>query len=253
MVIHGQTGLYLSGIASVVVAPQQSVAEKEKEMGRSGCSVFRTLFAVLVVLVMCQTLLLADEGVPQEVLNAARQGIATFVKNPQTKNLASLGFVRKAQIDEAAYGQGFPVCYVPPDLLLAADANQVTEALIVPTNMWQFLVMSEGAAVSVLTVDYFKGQWTPVSIGASGLASELAALTEAWPQSAGYRYKLVRVYQAKAYFVQISLDEKSIGAVPLTSARLAMNLDDQRFNPLDVRGIDEILLKLRPLVRMNME
>jgi hypothetical protein len=95
--------------------------------------------------------------------------------------------------------------------------------------------------------------WTPVSIGAAGLAKELQAVIEAWPVSSGYSYRLIRVYQAKAEFIELSHSDKVIGIVSLGSLNAAIGARKKVFDPADIRDPIDILSALRPAVQMNLQ
>jgi hypothetical protein len=217
-------------------------------------TLFKALFIVLLLLVVQPPLLFSsDEAPPAAVAAAAEQGVRIFVKDPEVQNLHLFGLSGKEQIDKAALGQGFQVFSIPPDRLINQDASQNIDTLAASTNTWQFLIVTGGKAASLLTVNFFNGQWTPVSIGASGLATEVAALLKTWPSSAGYRCKLIKVYQAKSDFMEIFQGEKSLGVVPFTSGRIAMGLEERDFNPSDLRDSREILSKLLPVVKTNVQ
>ena len=215
---------------------------------------FKALLIMSLFLMIQPSLLFSsDQAPPPAVANAAEQGVRIFVKDPQARNLNLYGLSDKEQADKAVLGQGFQVFSIPPDLLFSRESSQDTDVPAVSTNTWQFLIVTGGKAASLLTVNFFNGQWTPVSIGASGLAVEVAALLEAWPSSAGYRCKLIKVYQAKSDFMEILQGERSLGIVPFTSCRIAMGLEDRDFNPSDLRDSREILSKLRPVVKTNVQ
>ena len=195
----------------------------------------------------------SDEMPSQEIIGAAQEGIRTFLKVPRRQNLHKLGFLSQKAIDEAVLGEGFRIFTLPPDRLLSTDPPQDIDSLVLPTNMWQFLIVTEGKATALLTVDLVKNRWTAVSIGGSGLAAQLEILLETWPASAGYRYRLIKVYQAKSDLIEILQGGKIIGLVPFTSARIATGLEKRDFNPLDLHDPAEMIEKLRPIVRMNIQ
>jgi hypothetical protein len=217
-------------------------------------SAFKTLFIILLILMTHPPFSFSSDAIPyREIVSAAQQGIETFVRGPRVQNLHKFGFFNQRQIDEAALGEGFQVFTIPPDWLLSQESPKDMNALALPTNLWQFLIVTGGKSTSLLTVDLFNDRWTAVSIGASGLATELEILLNAWPLSAGYHYRLLRVYQAKSDFIEILQGGRTIGVVPFTSCRMAMNLENREFDPLDLHDPTEILTKLQPIVRMNIQ
>jgi hypothetical protein len=219
----------------------------------------RTFFKSLIVVGFILTFQMpffssADETTPsKDILDAAQLGIEIFFKDPRVKDLPEFGFSSREEADNATLGKGFRVFRVPPDSLLKEGASEDFYSLAVPTNLWEFIVVSGGKAKVLLTVDLMNGKWTPVGIGAAGLAKEMNRALEAWPVSDGYQYKLIRVYQAGSNFFGLSLGEKDIGIIPFTSARMAMDLRERGFDPLDLYNSKDVLSRIRPVVRKNIQ
>ncbi len=190
---------------------------------------------------------------PDDINNAARQGIAVLLKESRSSHIGRLGFESQADVDNAELGEGFQVFTIQPDKLLDESSSQELSDLVIPTSQWQFLILAKGNAKALLTVDLVNGKWTPVSIGSAGLARQLSDLLTAWPAASGYRYRLVRVYQAQSDFIELSQAGKKIGILPLTSLLAATKKGERKaFNPRDLRNPKEVLSELRPVVRENM-
>ncbi len=195
----------------------------------------------------------SDELPSPEIVNAAREGIKTFIKDTRIENLHRFGFLNQKEVDEATLGEGFQIFTISPDTLLKDETSQDLHLMAVPTTLWQFLIVTDGKAVSLLTVDYINNKWTAVSIGASRLAKQLSKFIETWPLSKGYHYRLIRVYQATADLIELSQEEKVIGIVPLRSGRIAMGLERKDFDPRDLYYSSNVLTKIRPVVRNNIQ
>lgn len=227
--------------------------ERVTDMKSIKTEVLRKLI-VLFVVVMLPSVVAAG-GIPStEVVIAAREGLTTFLHEINTQNLDRFGFYSQGDITGAELGMAFQVFTIPPDKILNYDPSiSDLSSMIVPTNLWQFLIISYGNPKSLLTVDFFNDQWTPVSIGASGLAMQLSKIIEAWPASAGYQYRLIKVYQAKSDLLEISLGDQVIGIVPLLSARMALGFEKRDFDPLDLGNSRNILINLMPAVEKNIQ
>jgi hypothetical protein len=195
----------------------------------------------------------ADESIPSEILDSAKQGIRIFIKDPRVTDLQRFGFSSQKEIDGTTLGMGFQVFKVPPESILKEGISQDFYSMVVPTNLWEFIILSGGEAKVLITVDLMNGKWTPVSMRAAGLSKEMNKAIETWPASTGYRYKFIRVYQAKSDFLGLSLGEKIIGIIPFTSARMAMGLKEREFDPLDLYNSEDVINKIRPEVRKNIE
>jgi hypothetical protein len=209
---------------------------------------------VFFLVVVLPSALAANEIPSTEVVMAAREGLTTFLHEIKAQNLDRFGFYSQADTSSAQLGAAFQVFTIPPDKILNYDpSSSDLSSMIVPTNLWQFLIVSQGNPRSLLTVDFFNDQWTAVSIGASGLAMQLKKITEAWPASAGYRCKLIKVYQAKSDLLEISLGDKVIGIVPLLSARMALGFEKEDLAPLGVQDSRNILINLKPIVEKSIQ
>jgi hypothetical protein len=211
------------------------------------------------VITLCIPLLsFAADKPPTDIHRAADDGLKIFLKNKPMGTRQHLGFEKQGDVDTAVLGQGFPIFTIPPDRFLNGDPAQDLQSLMVPTGFWQFLIMSGGVPKALLTVDMVNGVWTPVSIGAAGLASELGKLIEAWPSSEGYSYRIIRVYQAKSDFAELSKDGKIIGVVPFGSSlvstrKMAQGGIVQQYSPRNIRDAKDLLIDLRPAVMRNLQ
>jgi hypothetical protein len=222
---------------------------KEKKMKRLICHmlIISSIFTFHI-----SSAFSADE-VPLDIIDAAQKGIKAFLGAAQEQSLHQFGFLRREDADEATLGEGFPVYTVSPEALLNNENTLDLDELATPTSIWQFLIMTQGTATTLLTVDFMNDKWTAVSIGASGLAKELYKLLETWPPSAGYQYKLIRIYQGKSELIEIWKGDKVIAIIPSTSARVAFGIEDPNFDPLDVYDSTHVLTNLRSIVRETIQ
>jgi hypothetical protein len=217
----------------------------------------RVLLAV--VMMLCLPLpVFAMDVPPGEVSRAADEGLTTFLKDKPTSARQYLGFQMQEDIDAAVLGQGFPIYTIPPATFLNGDLSQDLQSLIVPTGFWQFLIMSGGATKALLTVAPVNGVWTPVSIGAAGLAREIGTLMETWPPSDGYSYRIIRVYQAKSDFAELFKDGGVVGVVPFgsslaTTRGSAQGGAVQQYSSTTILYAKDLLISLRPAVISNLQ
>jgi hypothetical protein len=202
--------------------------------------------SVFVFLIFSGIFGLLAEKPPVEVVQAARAGICDFM-NAGTSS-GNFPASAKASSDNTVIGHGFQIYTVPPAAL--AVSSELTP-IIAPTALWRFVVMANGKPVSLVTVAQVQGNWTAVSMGGAQLAPEVNAVMEQWPAAKGYAYRFIRVYQARADFIEISMNGKLIGFVPLTASRLAFGLE----GPFDAGALlqsSEIVVPLRRLVNEKM-
>lgn len=216
---------------------------------------FSNLMIIAFVSILQVIFVSSAKGMPpEEVVSAAEQGLISFSQNIPSQNLSQLGFLSQDEISKSQLGEAFQVYTIHPNDLLNFGQNisDIT-SLLTPANLWNFLILVNGQAKAVLTVDFFNDQWTAVGIGSSGLAIQLQKTIESWPLSSGYQYKLIRIYQARADFIEISQDGKVIGLIPLTSGRIAMGLADRNFNASDLHSPENILAGIISIVKENLQ
>ncbi len=207
------------------------------------------LVFVFILLMPCITV---GESPPYDIKNTAKEGVTVFLNDSRSSHLHRLGFESQADVDNAELGDGFHVFTIQPNKLLNETAVQDLDDLVAPTTQWQFLIRVRGKAKALLTVDLVNGKWVPVSIGSAGLAKQLSDVLEAWPTTSAYQYKLIRVYEAQADFIELSQEGKKIGILPLTSLLTAIKAGEKNtFDPRDLRHSTEVLTDLRPVVREN--
>jgi len=216
-------------------------------------AVLKKLVAIFFVVIL-PSVVTANETPSTEVVVAAVEGLNTFLHEINAHNSGGFGFSSQADVAGAELGVAFQVFTIRPDKILSYDPSiSDLSSMIVPTNQWQFLIISQGKPKSLLTVDFFEGQWTAVSIGASGLAMQLSKITEAWPASDGYSCKLIKVYQAKSDLLEILRGDTVIGVVPLFSARIALGFEKKDFDPLDLQDSKNIVINLKPIVEKSLQ
>jgi len=186
-----------------------------------------------------------------DIVQAATDGLAIFVKNKPGARIGHFGFASQADIDSAELGAGFQLFTIQPDLLNASTSLDF-QNLVTPINQWWFPIVVGGVNKALLTVALIEGKWTPVGIGASRLGAALAGLTAAWPQAAGYAHRFIRVYQAESDFVEMSQDGSIMGIVPLSSLLRAQKENAElTFDAGVLRGQEEILSDLRAAISQH--
>ncbi|MCM2356852.1 MAG: hypothetical protein NDI77_01775 [Geobacteraceae bacterium] len=211
-------------------------------------------FLMILVLALSAPYLAAAGGAPSDdIKRAANEGIAVFLKDSRIGGLHRLGFESRADIDSAELGEGFQIFTIHPSKLLDESVSMDFQSLVAPTNQWKFLVVTGDKANALLEVNFVDGKWIPVGIGASVLAKELSGFLAAWPASSGYQYRFIRVYQATSDLLELSLEGKVLGIIPLTSLIVKKERPRGVFDLRDLRAPSAVLMDLRPVVRQNMQ
>ncbi len=188
-------------------------------------------FSLFVVLIFSGCFGLLAETVPLEVYRAAQKGICDL----------PTGLSTSTALENPTVHHGFQVYTVPPLKLLK---NPGLSSILAPTGLWRFVVLNQGQPVSLITVAEIDGQWRAVSIGGTQLAVEINKVMERWPTKQGYNHRFIRIYQAKADFIEISSNARSIGFVPLTASRLAFGMSGE-FDPAALLHDSEIMPPLQ--------
>jgi hypothetical protein len=205
--------------------------------------IISSLALIVLALIFFSTACSASD-VPDDIRKAADNGINIFFKDSRMTGLNNLGFNNQADLDSAYAGEGFQLYAISSDRLLNESFVQDLSAMAVPTNQWLFIVHSTDGPRALLTVDIMNSKWTPVSIGAAGFARELSAIMTAWPESDGYSYRVIRVNEAGAIFVELSQGGNIVGLVP-------PGLRDGVYGPSAIKTSIDVLPDLKRSVEEN--
>lgn len=181
---------------------------------------------------------------------AAAAGISSLLHDSTT--IGHLGLSSRVSVEAATIGHGFQV-HTTSFGKSATSTAVTTPEIIKPTNLWQFILLSADNATALVTVDLVNSQWTAVSVGAAGLAKELQQVVQAWPASSGYDLQLITIYQAMCEFVKVSRYGTDVGIVPLTSARLALNMQDGAFDPYITLPEAVVMNKVGEIISLGIE
>lgn len=206
------------------------------------------LAAITAGSVFAQPLLASGVVQEQGIADAARQGLAGFVK----QNLAEYGVrlpdgfplsvADGRELASLRLGRGFPVYSVNPQRLLAADAD--LSGLMAPTGSWRFVALSGSRPVGLVTVEKVEGRWQAIAFG----AAELAKNVEAAQAGYGGQTRFLRVYQAQSDFLEVAQADGKPRFAALMSARETLSLKKQ---PALLDGAD-LIEPLRAAVRANL-
>jgi len=209
---------------------------------------YKSLSLILFTLILVTTIIPAADTPPADVLKAARDGLCRLVTADASGDITHRALSSAAADNNLS--QGFQIYTLSPGQLLQKKG---LEGMLTALNMWRFIIFRNNQPASLLTVAPVNGQWQAVSLGGAKLATETAAVMTQWPQSQGYTYRFVRVYQAQADFMQISRAGKTIGIVPLTASRMAFGISG-KFDPAAMLSDSEVETKLREIVtqRINL-
>jgi hypothetical protein len=160
------------------------------------------------------------------------------------------GFVDLEKYQSFQLGEGFRVHTVHPKNLLE-DSGLALQKMIVPLDMWRFIVLENSQPKGLLTMAKVEGQWQAVSFGAADLAAEIQTVKNAWPKEDGFGFRFVRIYQARSDFMEIRKAGESLGYAPLAAAKLSLSLQNFQLEPAVLLHDSEILEPLKRLVKQT--
>lgn len=214
---------------------------------------FRMFFLFGVVLLVVNSQIPAShaafEVASEEMEQVAREGIISFLGESSPKELTLFGFADTAEVRSATIGEGFEILAAQPKDLKEGQKLESLASITQPAAQWVFVVYASGKPACLITLAQVDGKWAAVSIGGSGLSKELHLLTQSYPKSRGYAYKLVRVYQVRADFVEVYKDSKSQGAVAMISGRIITGNQNDPFDPEKLMQPEKIVDTITPIVR----
>lgn len=190
---------------------------------------------------------ISAEEIPSAAKIAAKEGLLAFLKAIPAEELEYFNFAEQGEVDQAKLGDPFMIYTISPDQILNYAVGTDVESIITPTNVWLFPVISNGAARTLLTMDFMDGNWRAVSIGGSGVAKEWDTIIRDSSVEGEPIYKFVRIYQAVADLVLVS-DMQESRMVPLKSACISLELEEKEtYEP------SKIILGIQETVRQNLE
>jgi hypothetical protein len=169
------------------------------------------------------------------------------------QDINKYGFSNIKEMDQATLGNPFRVYTLSPEKIINYQKSHNFSSAISPTTMWFFPVLCNGAAKTLLTVDFMGDEWRAVAIGSSGLAKQLGEVIKKWPESEGYGLKFVRVFQARSDLIALSHEGK-VKIKPLNSAEASMQLGKKGISTHErLYDTSEIMQKLSPVVIKNIK
>jgi hypothetical protein len=188
----------------------------------------------------------ADNGA---AMQAAKRGLAQFAEHQQATRPGTspqdfpLDITDVGDLKQATIGHGFEIYTVDPKELLArGDLSSLAK----PTGEWRFVVSLRGKPIGLATVQKVNGRYETVAYGGAVLAKDVDAAMAAHGNSTRSNMRFIRVYQARADFLEVDRAKFA----PLHSARESL-LMKKAGNQL-VDGA-ELLEPLRAAVKANIE
>jgi len=188
--------------------------------------------------------------VPDAVTTAAQDGLHPFWEGIPGGDMERYGFPPGSDFENVSLGQPYRVMTISPETLFAYKAGDDIRSMLRATTMWFFPILHKGTPGAILTVDIMDDQWKAVAIGNAGLAAQLHELEQAWPENGGYEKVLVRIFQATSD-IMIVINRGAVEVVPLESARISLDLFAPDRMAFDSWRADEIVYRLIPVVRAN--
>jgi len=214
----------------------------------------RFILVALIFALTAPCLATAGDAPSNDIRNAAKVGMKTFLRPERLDYLHEHGFESQDDIDNAELGEGFEIYTIQPDKLLDESTPQDLQSLVTSTNHWSFLIRVGGKAKTVVTVGLVDGKWTPVEYGSSGFAETMSAFLATWPASSGYEYRYIRVYQVPTSLIELSNGGKFVGIIPSSSLlELATKRPIKEYDPKIMINMKDALAALRPAVKWNIE
>jgi hypothetical protein len=190
------------------------------------------------------------ETAPPEVLQAATNGLGSFLNAIPNQEMHLYGFTNREEIAQATLGKPFRIYTISPDEIINYRMEKKLAKLISTTNLWIFPVYSLGKVRALLTIDLMNGKWQAVAFGSSELAKRLDMLVNNLPKN--YENRFVRIYQAKSDFIVLFKGDTA-KMVPLTSAEVSLQLSKKTGGSYDMYEPSEVIPRLIPLIKENLK
>jgi hypothetical protein len=180
---------------------------------------------------------------PKEVSTAAEQGLSRFLSGDFPNDVFNFADWKKPGL-----GFGFEVFTLAPGTQWPADEELDLHAGVTTTGEWRFVIENDNKPVALITIANVDGKWMTVGISARDLSEEVVGVTKEWSEDKGYDLRFIRLFKAKADFMEIRKGQKVVGFVPFKSARIALGLDSEYFTPDTVLSNSDVVIPLREIL-----
>ena len=146
----------------------------------------KSKYLPILLLVLFIALQVGAQDVPQEVVQAADEGLPVFLSLITPSQMEDFGFSENDNLDDAVLGRPFQQYLIyNADVIHYKDGDTIYDVLTEPI-MWHFPVMIGDESKCLLGVDKIDDNWEAVSIGAALLAQRVDLARRVWPILEGY-------------------------------------------------------------------
>jgi hypothetical protein len=190
-----------------------------------------------------------ESTVPQEVWDAANEGLGPFLQAIPADNSEVYGFPASGNLEQATLAQPYRVMTILPEALFGLTATDDIRSAVTATDMWLFPIVQGNQPRAILTVDNMNGEWRAVSIGSAAIARELNQIGQSWPDGR-FERSLIRVFQATSD-VMLVIENDVVDVVPFESATKSLRLEELGRGASQRYTVSEIVTRLVPAVQQN--
>lgn len=208
-----------------------------------------TIFLALFLLMPVITI--SDESPPRDALQAAQEGLSSFLNSIPKNELMLYNFPENANLTQATLGEPVNEYSITPQKIINYDFHTSIKDLLLPTNLWYFPIIYNSKVRTILIVDFFEQKWQAVAIGYSGLAVQIKLITDKLRNDNITEYQFLRIYQAKSDFI-ITSQDKITRLIPLESAKVGLKLSQANDVSMRFYKPSEIMKKLQIIVSKNL-
>lgn len=191
----------------------------------------------------------AEAGLRQMMTTISR-GQAADAKPPQNFPIA-VG--RYGDLGKVSLGIGFEVNTIDPAVLTKADRTADLGAMTRSTDIWNFVILSNGQPVGLLELDKVQGRWQAVAAGAAKLAAEIVSIA---PKTGDGSFRFVRIYQATSDLIEVRGNGKRSQYLPMQSAQRSLPIAGLSAKTAATAGTlssEDLLPALQSAVRSNLQ
>lgn len=192
-----------------------------------------------------------EQRASADALAAAQRDLAQFSAHHSKRQGPSAEFplqvnnLQELKLARIAYG--FPVHTIDPADLLAGRSTM--RAMAKPVSQWRFVITIGARPVGMATVEKVNGRMETVSYGAAVLAKDLDLAARQYGNADRTNLRFLRIYQARADFLEVASADGRGRFAPLLSARAALSLGQGAPALLDET---DLVQPLRTVVKQNL-
>lgn len=186
----------------------------------------RIIVAMIVIVFAFLIFNSESYSTPDSILIAAEKGLHRFVEQIPRDELFLCGFPKDFEPAQLTLGKPYQLYYLDHKILLSSNNSNSS---ISPATRFYVPVIYDREHVSFIIIDYFRDEWTAVSIGSAELSRDVNNILTKLNVHQESEISILRDYEIKCDFLMVR-SGRDVGFYPLISARIHLEIDQDEIS-----------------------